>query len=125
MRRAIRTSVVPVLLGLDGASYRIAFELFWRYGIISNIFAQKRTLASYFTPFISFYTLPLSQNGEFIIMSLEKFCTEVGEITFLLIPCNDFYEKFVEKNRTRLESRFIIRRADEIGERLFPITAVK
>ncbi len=125
MRRAIRTSVIPILLGLDKSTYKIAFTLFRRYGLISNIFAKERDLASYFCIFTSFHKLPESHRAAFTEMALEKFSSEAGEMTFLLIPCTDEYIDFVESDRQKLESIFIIRAQSDINEDLFPLSAPK
>lgn len=122
MRMTVSTSVKPVLLGGGGTAFKVAVCLFCRYALRSHLFSQKKFLA--LSPLLaSRHALPSTANDRFVIMDLERIPTEYGESTYLLIPCTPECASLVSRNRTRLESRFIIRSPREIFEKreLFPL----
>lgn len=127
MRRIIYDSVVPIILGNEKLAYKIAASLFFRYGLVSNIFAESRSFASHFAFFTLYHTLPSSKNDCFVLMSLDRFYTERGESTYLLIPTNEEYAALIKRNLENLERKFIIRDSDDVvGKRdVFPLVAQK
>ena len=127
MRSVISTSVTPIILGNDRTAYRTAAHLFFKYGLISNIFAKTRTFASSFVFFAPFHPLPASNNDCFTLMALEKFYVEHGESTYLLIPSDEELEGFTKRNLELLEKKFIVRTPNDImGEAaIFPLAPKK
>ena len=61
-----------------------------------------------------FFPLPETEDGEFILLGLERFADEREDNTCLLVPCSHEYVEFVKRNKHRLEERFIIRLPIEI-----------
>ena len=120
-------SVTPIILGSTATAYKTAAHLFFRYGLISNIFAKSRTLASNLLFFVSFHPLPKSRNDCFTLMALERFYVEHGESTYLLILADSEYSGFIRRNRDTLETRFILRCPDDVtGDRfIFPLPQKK
>ena len=114
MRDVVLSAVKPLLLGCGKTALGASLRFFAEYGAPSVVLDKKRTLGSYFYPFSSFRYLPPSESDEFILMSLEKLCDDMPEVTFLLVPCNGLYREFTERNLSRLESRFILRTPDRV-----------
>ena len=124
MKKAISMSVKPVILGSEKLSSKLAFLLFIKYWLISCVFDEKIGFLSKINIFSSCRMLSSSYDDRFILMNLERFVVEHEEwATFLLIPTTERYKDFVERNREKLESKFIIRFPEQImskGE-LFPL----
>jgi hypothetical protein len=126
-RSTISASVTPIILGGTPMAYKTAAHLFFRYGLISNIFATSQTLASRLVFFTRFNPLPESRNDCFALMSLERFYVEQGESTYLLIPADRDQEDFVKRNSDALETKFILRRPKDVmcdGD-IFPLAPKK
>ena len=108
IREAVSCSVVPMLMGDNKSSRRLARRLFWRFSLRSNIFDSQASSALRFMLSAKFRPLP-EQGDEFTLMSIERFAYERDGMTFLLIPCTRKARDFVERNRSDLENKFIIR----------------
>ena len=109
MKEVIYSTVTPLLLGYGSVSKKTAWRLFACYRLISTVLDQKRSLGSFFSLFSVFRRLPPSANDDFLLMSLEKLADENSDTICLLVPCEKSYADFVERNRSRLEVRFILR----------------
>ena len=118
MREVLSYSVYPMLMGNVKSSRRLARRLFWRLGLRSSIFDVQSSreldlmISSVFSP------LPDTSDDEFIILGLERFASERDDMTCLLVPCSKGFEDFTERNRQRLELRFIIRSCREVEDAL-------
>lgn len=112
MRYVVPSSVLPTLLGCGKASTKVAWRLFAEYGVISTVLDFKRSTWMLLTPFSSFRKLPETDYDEILMMSLEKMADEYGDMTCLIVPCEDLFKDFVERNRQALERRFLIRTPD-------------
>ena len=109
MRDVVISAVRPLLLGYSKVSRLTAWRFFAKYGVVSTVLDQKRTVGSYFTLFSVFRFLPSALSDEFTLMSLERIADEMGEFTVVIIPCTEEYSAFVKRNREWLETRFILR----------------
>ena len=112
MRYAVPSSVLPLLLGCGRASTRVAWRLFAEYNALSTVLDFNRSPWMLLTPFSAFRRLPRTDYDEIIMMSLEKTADEHSEMTCLIVPCNEFFERFVSRNREALEKRFLIRKPE-------------
>ena len=118
MREVISHTVTPMLLGNNKRSRRLARRLFWHFGIRSSIFDIHRSteldlmISAHFSP------LPETEDGEFILLGLERFADEHEDNTCLLVPCSSEYAEFIKQNKQSLEKRFIIRLPIEIEKSL-------
>lgn len=112
MKYAVRSAVMPILLGFGKASIKTSWRLIAKYGILPTILDKKRSLGSFFTLFSMFRRLPDSDSDEILLMSLERISDEYGDMTCVIIPCSLPYERFVSRNRAKLENRFILRTPD-------------
>ena len=119
--------MTPIILGNTSAAYKVAARLFFRYGLISNIFARTQTIASHLLFFTRFNPLPESRNDCFTLMALERFYVEQGESTYLLIPADGEHEDFVKRNSDVLETKFILRRPEDVMREgdIFPLAPKK
>ena len=112
MKYAVRSAVMPLLLGFGKTSVKTSLRLTAKYGMIPMVLDQKRALGSFFTLFSSFRRLPDTDSDEILMMSLERLADEYCDMTCVIIPCEERYKKFVSRNRARLESRFLLRTPD-------------
>ncbi len=112
MRYVVPSSVLPILLGCGKTSIKVAWRLFAKYGVISTVLDIKRSPWMLLTPFSTFRRLPETDYDEILMMSLEKMADEYGDMTCLIVPCEEFFEGFVERNLPILEKRLIIRTPD-------------
>ena len=123
MRGAISVSVTPVILGDESLAAKLAWSLFIRFGLRSNVFDRMQKLSHRILPFISFQALSESRRDRFTLMSLDRFCTELGDSIYILIPTTKEYKAFIDRNLEKLENKFIIMSPAHILERkeLFPL----
>ena len=123
MRGAVSFSVTPIMLGFGNMTLKTARSLFFKYFLVSNVFDRNARFYIRLLPFVSFVRLAPSQSDSFTLMALDRFTSEYGDSTYLLIPCTEEFKSFTERNRDALESRFIIRSPEQILEyrELFPL----
>ena len=105
MKYAVRSALMPLLLGFGKTSIKTSWRLVTKYGLLSTILDKKFPLGSFFV----FRKLPDSKSDEILLMSLERIADEHGDMTCVIVPCEPKYVKFVSRNKSRLENRFIIR----------------
>ena len=117
MRYVVPSSVMPILLGCGKASTKVAWRLFAEYNVISTVLDYKRSAWMLLSPFSAFRKLPDTDYDEITMMSLEKMADEHSEMTCLIVPCNEFFEGFIKRNRETLEKRFLLR-APESAHRI-------
>ena len=109
MRDVVSSSVIPMLLGDNNNSRRLARRLFWYFNLRSYIFDKKCSLRLGLMLSAAFCQLPGGRSDEFIIMTLERFTGENDDMTFLLVTCSPEAERFIERNGGALEEKFLIR----------------
>ena len=112
MKYTVRSAVMPLLLGFGKTSVKTSWRLTVKYGIVPTVLDKNKSLVSFFTLFSSFRKLPDTNSDDILLMSLERVADEYGDMTCVIIPCEESYKKFVSKNRQLLESRFILRTPD-------------
>lgn len=103
----LRESVIPALLGNSAAARFMAFRIYLRYGIISYICADRPRLFDRIDPFSKFFPLH-SASEEGVMLEVLDYLARDREYLPVIIPCGEYFENFVEKNREFLEARFII-----------------
>ncbi|MCI6502750.1 MAG: hypothetical protein MSA49_05940 [Clostridia bacterium] len=115
MNTTIATAVLPFLLGGGPVAYRTALRLFFRHGLFSVVFARKKTLFSHPRWISRFFPLPDGSADDFIFMTLERYIAEEErDRIFVLVPCTPESEAFVKRNRSRLESRFVLKTPNNV-----------
>ena len=105
MKYAVRSAVMPLLLGFGKTAAKTSWKLISKYGLVPTVLDKKFSLGS----FLIFRKLPDSASDEILLMSLEKIADEHPEMTCVIIPCTPIYAKFISRNKALLESRFILR----------------
>ena len=105
MKYAVRSAVMPLLLGFGKTSIKTSWRFVTKYGLLPTVLDKKFPLGS----FLSLRKLPNSDSDEILIMSLEKIADEHPEMTVVIIPCTPVYAKFVSRNKALLENRFLLR----------------
>ena len=109
MKYAVRSSVMPLLLGFGKTSIKTSWRLTVKYGLLPTVLDKKRSLGSFFTALSMFKRLPDTDSDEILLMSLERIADEYRDMTCVIIPCEEYYKRFVSRNRAHLEGRFILR----------------
>ena len=114
IREAVSCSVIPMLIGDNKISHRLARRLFWRYSVRSHVFDRQCSCALRLMLSASFSPLPVTDDDEFILMTLERFARERDGFTYLLVPCSKSSKAFIDRNRAALGTGFIIRSPGEL-----------
>ena len=114
MRDVVPCSVIPMLIGNNKSSRRLARRLFWRFSVRSHIFDHRSSRILDFMLAAAFSPLPNTEDDEFILLTLDRFASEHSDMTYLLVPCSDEARALVERGRPTLEGGFIIRSPEEM-----------
>ena len=116
MRDVVPYSVLPMLLGDTKDARRLARRMLWFFSLRAYIFDRRRSrelqlmLAARFSP------LPMVEDDDFLILTLERFAAEHDDMTCLLVSCSEESASFIARNRGALEKRFLIRSSGEMLE---------
>ena len=65
-------------------------------------------------PAARFSPIPDVEGDEFLVLTLERFAAEHDDMTFLLVACSPESEKFIKRNRSTLEDRFLLRFSNDM-----------
>lgn len=103
----IRASVIPVLLGASPRAFCLAWKIYLRSGIISYICDERQSAAHALNPCSKFFPLISASDSSVMIDALTYLAADPDHLP-IIIPCNDFYRDFTDRNRDLLEARFII-----------------
>ncbi len=105
---------LPFILGSCSSSRRMAQRIHRRYGIISLILDEKRTLPDLLG--LSFRFLPCLSKDEPRLMCEQLIALAEQEPAALpiLIPASAEYEQAVKENESLLEKHFVISSPEEL-----------
>ena len=115
-RNEARLYFLPIILGNGRQAHRTSALLFSRFGIVSHIFSQKRSLLDLIDP-CSRHVKLISLHDSLVC---EQLCTIASERPYnlaLLIPTTEELELFVKRNQSSLEPHFLICSADTSSDR--------
>jgi len=104
----LHRDLLPVFLGSNRTSHRLAAVLFRRYGTVSVIADHRRTLRDLFNPATTFFALPSLEEPRLVAELLLELVGKDRDAFPLLIPCTEEYKTMVAKEAESLESRFIL-----------------
>ena len=102
--------LVPVLLGFSQETNETAQRMYRKYGVISHVFCDKRSLSMRFSLCMKIHTVKHTANEMLMMQALTDFSEQLGnkEVILYLIPCTEEYMRMVWNHRDALERRFVI-----------------
>ncbi|MBQ8140646.1 MAG: hypothetical protein IJ038_03005 [Clostridia bacterium] len=104
---AVRSSIIPLLLGDSLSTHRLSAKIYLKTGIVSYVCDENKTLADHISPFSKFFPL-FSKNDDEILRGTLDYIASNKEYLPIIIPCSERYTDFVNANLAFLEPRFII-----------------
>ena len=110
----LKITLLPVFLGNNNTSRRLASKLFYKTGRSALICDKRRCALDLFAMSYSFYPLYKSDDDTLLLEQLIMLSQRHSELTLLLIPTTEEYSAAVERLAPQLEARFIITDAKEI-----------
>lgn len=114
MRDVVPYSVLPMLLGNTKDARRVARRLLWYFSLRSYVFDRHASWELRLMPAARFFPIPDVGGDEFLVLTLERFAAEHDDMTFLLVACSPESEKFIKRNRSTLEDRFLLRFSNDM-----------
>ena len=107
----------PVMLGSNTLCHACVRQLQKKYGVGSTVLTGKRALTLRFLPTVKVVEAPPTLSDELLCTVLWDISEACGYSLPLLVLCDECYDPFVARNKSDIESRFILRRArDLLGE---------
>lgn len=114
MDEILHDCLYPVMLGSNELCHACVRQLQKKYGIGSTVLTGKRAITLRFLPTVTLVDAPPSLSDELLLSILSDVELSGGARIPLLVLCDPHYEGFLWRNREGLESRFILRRAEEL-----------
>ena len=113
----LRECLYPVMLGSNTLCHACVRQLQKKYGVGSTVLTGKRALTLRFLPSVKVVEAPPTLADELLYTVLCDISDACGYSLPLLVLCDERYDSFVARNKSDLESHFILRRAgDLLGE---------
>ena len=102
--------LVPILLGYSAETIETAQRMYRKYGVISHVFCDRRTLSMRLSLCMKPHTVRHTANEMLMMQALLDFSEQLGnkEVILYLIPCSEEYARMVWEQRDTLERRFVI-----------------
>ncbi|MBQ9777830.1 MAG: hypothetical protein IJW22_02785 [Clostridia bacterium] len=119
MDSLLHDCLYPVMLGANTPCHACVRYMQKHYDIGSTVLSGKRALTLRFLPSVTLINAPPTLSDELLLTILQDVELSGGMRVPLLVLCDEAYAGFVNRNRSVLEARFILRRAAEVlGEEL-------
>ena len=112
----LRDCLFPVMLGSNTVCHAAVRQMQKRFGSDCTVLTGKRALTLRFLPGVRLIDAPPVLSDDILLTSLQEVEAECELSIPLLVVCDRAYEAFVARNRLWLESRFILRNADELSD---------
>lgn len=105
---------LPILLGSNRLSHKLSAKILRKYGIVSLVLDQKRSLYSFFDFSSHFVPLCPTQEPSIFLDELCSFAKRYGDNLPILIPCSPEYAELIADLSADLEPAFVICDADKV-----------
>ena len=112
IRKEAKLYFMPFILGDEKRAHNLSKKIYRKYGITCFILDSKMTLASIFDFSSRFLRLSDAQSDEIITKEIIHFAKQEPYTLPILIPCSEKYRGIVERNRTCLETTFVLSSED-------------
>ena len=109
-----RLYFVPYILGNSRHSHKISAKIYKRFGIVSLICDERRSLLDVFDISSRSIELTETDSPRLVCEELMWLATQNDYILPILIPACTRYKEMLECERERLESCFVISSEEEI-----------
>ena len=102
--------LVPVLLGYSAEANETAQRMYRKYGVISHVFCDRKTLTMRLSLCMKPHTVKHTANEMLMMQALIDFADQLGnkEVILYLIPCTEEYARMVWEQRDTLERRYVL-----------------
>ena len=110
----LKITLLPVFLGNNNTSRRLASKLFYKTGRSALICDKRRCALDLFAMSYSFYPLYKSDDDTLLSEQLIMLSQRHSELTLLLIPTTKEYSAAVDRLAAQLEARFIIKDTENL-----------
>ena len=119
--------LVPVLLGLSIETVETARRMYHTHNVVSHVFCEHVPLATRISLCMKFHTVTHTSGDRLMVMALEDFASKYQntDVLLYLIPCTEAYANLIWRNRTELESHFVIASRVEMERVWFGSNTIK
>jgi len=102
--------LVPVILGISPEAVQTAQRMYKKYNVISHVFCDKIPLALRFSLCMKYHVIHKTLGEQLMLHALKEFSEQFGhaDVILYLLPCSEYYAKFVWEHHDDLECRFVI-----------------
>lgn len=116
MEDLLRDCLFPVMLGSNTLCHATVRQMQKRFGADCTVLTGKRALTLRFMPGVRLVDAPPALADDILLTILQDVEAGCDLSIPLLIVCDKAYDAFVQRNRMWLESRFILRMADQLED---------
>lgn len=102
--------LIPVLLGYSPEAVETARRMYHSHNVISHVFCENVPLPLRISLCMKFHLVTHTSGDRLMLEALSDFVAlyEKTDALLYLIPCTEAYANLVWRNRTQLESQFMI-----------------
>ena len=102
--------LVPVLLGVSHEAVETARRMFRQYHVVSHVFSDRIPFSLRLSVCMKFHSVRHGIGERLMVTALQDFAEQLdhADLIFYLIPCTEAYANLVWRNRSELESRYVI-----------------
>ena len=108
--------LIPVLLGFSQETVETARRMYRKHNVVSHVFCDRIPLPLRISLCMKFHTVTHTTGDRLMVEALSDFAKRFQHTDALLylIPCTETYANLIWRNRTELESRFVIANLGEM-----------
>ena len=114
MDELLQDVLYPVMLGANTACHAAVRQLQKRFGTDCVVLTGKRALTLRFMPGVRLIDAPATLTDDLLLQILADLETDIRYAVPLLILCDNAYEAFWQRNRSVLETHYVLRRVTDI-----------
>ena len=114
IREEARLYFVPFFLGSNSVSHKLSNKIYLKHKIISYIVDTKKTAMDFLDFTNIFWLLQHTRDDSVVITQLIYLAEQTPYTLPILIPCTQKYTEFVEKNKSLLETYFVISNTHDV-----------
>ena len=114
MDELLHDCLFPVMLGSNALCHACVRQMQKQYCVGSTVLSGKRALTLRFLPTVTLVDAPPTLEDTLLLSILEDVERGGGARIPLLVLCDGAYADFVKRNRSELETHFILREAKEL-----------
>ena len=119
-REALKTSVVPILVG-DGLKARLlAAKVFMKYGVHSVICDEKQSAWRFVVGFGGFYKIIRTHDPRLLCEELERISELSAGGVLIIAPCSNIFSDLVSECEREIEKRFVIAKPNTLLDKIYP-----